>query len=105
VLDLLGMTNTMVSQAHDAGLVYLIIGQSIFGAFMLWGFVTLGARYETPGQIRFMHAIGIWLSLFMVVGAAFLSIKTAALMWFIYGSLQAERPKTVNSRLTNLRNV
>jgi len=90
VAELLGVSNTLLRPAADAGLAYLILSQSLFGALLLWSFISLGSRQDTLPQIRYIHSTCLWLSLFMMVGAAFLTIKTAALLWFIYGSLQRD---------------
>jgi putative polymerase len=90
VEDLFGVTNSLIGLSGDAGLAYLILSQSFWGMLILWGLVTFGARYNTLNQIRFAHVTSVWLSLFMMVGAAFLTIKVAALLWFMYGSIQGE---------------
>jgi putative polymerase len=90
-IDLLGASNRLVPWAADSGLAYLILTQSIVGTIVIWGFITLGGRQDTASQTRYVHATSAWLSLFMMVSATFLTIKTAALLWFIYGSLQGDR--------------
>jgi putative polymerase len=90
IAELLGLSNTLLAPTADAGLAYLIITQSLFGAIVLWGFITMGSQQQTITQIRYLHATSAWLALYMMVGAAFLSIKVAALLWFVYGSLQRE---------------
>jgi putative polymerase len=92
VADLLGASNTMLGLAADAGLAYLILSQSVFGVIILWGFLSMGSRRDTPAQIRYYQSTCLWLALFMMVGAAFLTIKTAGLLWFIFGSLQRDEP-------------
>ena len=83
--------NVLLGPAADAGLAYLILSQSLFGVIILWSYISLGSRADTPAQIRYYHSTSLWLSLFMMVGAAFLTIKTAGLLWFIYGSLQRDQ--------------
>jgi putative polymerase len=78
----------LLSRAVDSGIAYLIITQSLLGFAILWIFVVFGSAERTREQIRFTHATGIYLSLVMMVSYAFLTIKTAALLWFIYGVLQ-----------------
>ena len=95
VADFLGASNTLLGPAADAGLAYLILSQSLFGVIILWSFISLGSRADTPAQIRYYHSTSLWLSLFMMVGAAFLTIKTAGLLWFIYGSLQRDQATAV----------
>jgi putative polymerase len=86
--DYLGISNEFVDQAVDSGLAYLITTQSILGVAILWVFIVLCSRHDTPEQIRFTHALCIYLALTMMVSFAFLSIKTAALLWLVHGALQ-----------------
>lgn len=79
---------TLIQQAVDSGLAYLILSQSLIGVILLWLFITLGSAERTPSQIRYKHAVCIYLSLTMMVSFAFLSIKTGALLWFVHGALQ-----------------
>jgi putative polymerase len=81
----------LLSKAVDSGIAYLIITQSILATAILWMFIVFGSAERTREQIRLTHATGIYLSLVMMVSFAFLTIKTAALLWFIYGALQASR--------------
>jgi hypothetical protein len=61
----------------------------------------MGSRRDTPAQVRYYQATCLWLALFMMVGAAFLTIKTAGLLWFIFGSLQRDEltPMAVQDRV------
>jgi putative polymerase len=79
-----------LSMAVDCGLAHLILTHSIFGVMMLWGWITLGAKQQSLAQIRYLHGTAAWLSLFMMVSFTFLTIKAAALLWFIFGALQRE---------------
>jgi len=81
----------LLSQAVDSGVAYLIITQSVLAFAALWTFIVLGSAERNREQIRFTHATAIYLSLVMMVSYAFLTIKTAALLWFIYGALQRSR--------------
>lgn len=98
IAELLGASNTLLGPSADAGLAYLILSQSLIGAMVLWSFISLGSRNDTKAQVRYSQSTCLWLSLFMMVGAAFLSIKTAALLWFIYGSLQSDEPAIETTR-------
>jgi putative polymerase len=90
LVEFLGVSTdrVLISQAVDSGLAYLILTQSLFGVVLLWLFIALGSAERTPAQLRFKHAACIYLSLTMMVSFAFLSIKTAALLWFVHGALQ-----------------
>jgi putative polymerase len=81
----------LLSRAVDSGVGYLIMTQSIVVLAILWLFIVFGPVERSPDQIRFSHATAIYLSLNMMVSFALLTIKTAALLWLIYGALQANR--------------
>lgn len=86
--DVLGLSDRFMSKAVDSGIAYLITTQSIFLVMILWATLGLAGRTDQPAQIRFLHAAMIYISLNMMVSYALLTIKTAALLWFILGSLQ-----------------
>lgn len=91
--ELLGISNNqdLMSQAVDSGVTYLILTQSILAFAILWMFIVFGSSQTTPDRVRFTHATAIYLSLTMMVSFSFLTIKTASLLWFIHGALQAKR--------------
>lgn len=96
--DLLGISNQHLVPALDAGLAYIIISQSLIGTLVIWTYITLVARGRTIIQVRQINITALWIAMFMMVGAAFLSIKTAGLMWFIFGSLQRDGAGLVSDR-------
>jgi putative polymerase len=96
VFEFAGISNSYLSVAVDSGLAYLITTQSLFGVAVLWLFVTLGSPQTNTAQIRFVHAVAIFLSLTLLVSFGFLTIKIAALMWFIYGSLNSASGEAVS---------
>lgn len=89
--EYLGISNDpdLLSKAVDSGVDYLIMTQSAWAVGILWLFITIGSRQGRLDQRRYTNAIAIYLSFTMMVSYGFLSIKTAALLWFIHGSLQA----------------
>ena len=80
--------NAYLSQAVDSGLAYLITTQSVFGVVVLWLFVAVCAEERTWRQVIYKTAVAVYLSLSMLVSFSFLSIKTAALLWFVLGAMQ-----------------
>lgn len=100
VPEFFGISNDpeLLSQAVDSGVAYLIMTQSILAFAILWMFIVFGSAERTREQIRFTHAAGIYLSLTMMVSFAFLTIKTAAILWFIYGALQASHRPAEQTR-------
>jgi putative polymerase len=85
----------------DAGVAYLITTQSLPGLLLLWAYIGWGTREDTPEQVRFTHALSLYLALSMMVSYSFLSIKTAALLWFIQGTLQSASAREETRRFAN----
>jgi putative polymerase len=88
----LSTDRTLLAEAVDSGFAYLILTQSLVGLAAIWLVVAFAARNATPEQVRFAHATCIYLSFSMMVSFAFLTVKTAALLWFIYGALCTAQP-------------
>ena len=86
--EMLGASDTYLAKAYDSGLAYLITTQSIFGVALLWLCISFAPAEATREQVRFKHAVGVYIAFSMMVSNSFLSIKTAALLWFILGALQ-----------------
>jgi putative polymerase len=89
VPELLGISDTYLTQAVDSGLAYLITTQSLLGTVLIWLFIALLAREHTREAVVFKTAIAFYLASSMLVSFSFLSIKTAAILWFILGTMQA----------------
>jgi putative polymerase len=87
--DYLGLSNQYVDSTVDSGLAYLIVVQSLPGLILLWTFITWHVREETTEQVRFTHSLCLYLTLSMLVSYSLMTIKTAAIVWFIQGALQA----------------
>lgn len=71
----------------DSGISYFIITQSIFGLAAIWLFVCLVPRCHDRRSTIFVHSICIYIAFNLLVSYSLFSIKTAALMWFMYGYL------------------
>jgi putative polymerase len=89
VPEILGLSNELIPKSMDSGAAYLITTQSLPGLLLLWAYIAWLPREDTPEQVRFTHAIALYLALSMMVSYSFLTIKTGALLWFIQGALQA----------------
>jgi putative polymerase len=76
----------------DSGIGYLIATQSIIGLAVIWLFLACIGEEKTREQIRYAHAILLYFALTSTVSYSMLTIKTAALAWFIYGVFQQARP-------------
>ncbi len=87
--EYLGLSDFYLSKAVDSGLAYLITTQSLFGTLVIWIWITLFTEERDREEMVFKIAAALYLSLAMLVSFSFLSIKTAAILWFIAGSLQS----------------
>ena len=96
--DLMGMSDRYLSRAVDSGVSYLIITQSLLGLACLWATIVFSASTRTAEQRIFLHAVAIYLSCNVIVSFAFLTIKTGALLWFVYGALQGGALETAAVR-------
>ena len=85
--DILGTSDRLLVTAVDSGLVYLIITHSLVGVGLLWFMIVFAADEATPEQKKYKNAICLYIALSMMVSYSFVSIKTAAPLWFIYGVL------------------
>jgi putative polymerase len=95
--EFLGISDAFLSRAVDSGLAYLITTQSVFGAAIIWLFITLFISEHSRESIVFKTAVALYLSLSMLVSFSFLSIKTAALLWFIAGAMQPRRSGSLSA--------
>jgi putative polymerase len=86
--EYLGISDRFLWLAVDSGVVYMILTQSLIGLSLIWIIIVFGAREDNNEQIRYTHAICIYLSLAMMVSFSVFTIKTAGLLWFVQGALQ-----------------
>jgi putative polymerase len=75
----------------DSGIGYLVATQSIICLAVIWLFLACIGEEKTREQIRYTHAILLYFALTLTVSYSMLTIKTAALAWFIYGVFQQAR--------------
>lgn len=99
VPEFLGVSNEFVSESMDSGVAYLIVTQSLPGLILLWAYIGFGTKEDTAEQVRYTHALSLYLALSMMVSYSFLTIKTAALLWFIQGVLQSAPARHADERL------
>jgi putative polymerase len=88
--DWLGLSNEFVFTAMDSGVAYLVTTQSVVLAVLVWVTVTLPPANSSATSHRFVYGLATYASLSLLVSYSMLTIKTAALLWFIHGSLTAE---------------
>jgi len=82
--DWIGLSDQYLEASVDSGIVYLIITQSIFGVALYWGIVSMQAGASAAFN-RYRLAICLTLAVGLLVSNAFVGIKTAAPMWFLFG--------------------
>ena len=98
IWEWIGNSDRLVGSVLDSGIAYTITTQSIFGLTAFWVFLVLNAAERTPEQIKYLHAICLYIALTLLVSYSLFSIKTAALAWFIHGSFQrVSFPKTARA--------
>jgi putative polymerase len=88
VQDFLGISDRYAKLAVDSGLAYFIVTQSIIGLCAVWLFIVYASAEARMEQVRYNHALCLYVSLLLMVSYALFTIKTAALLWFIHGCLQ-----------------
>lgn len=89
VASLFGLQIDRAPEFLDSGISYLLVTQSIFGATLIWLFIsmTLNQRYRM--NVIFVHSICVYISLNLLISYSIFSIKTASLLWFVYGYIYA----------------
>ena len=85
--DFAGLSDQLLDQSVDAGFIYLSLTQSALGLAVLWAAITLSADESTVEQKVYKNGLLLYLALTMMVSYSYLSIKTAAPIWYIFGVL------------------
>ena len=86
-----------VVHSMDSGYSYVIYSQSIFGMLMLWLFTSFIIPQTSLAAKRFAHMTSAFLAINLMTGPTILSIKAAALLWFIGGYIYyVETSKLIN---------
>lgn len=95
-IDYFGLSDRLVIKAFDSGIVYLIVTHSVFVVAALWVLIVTSLEPHSREQADYLNGICLYLALAMLVTYSFVSIKTAAPFWFLYGVLAG--PETHISR-------
>jgi len=82
----LGLT-APASVSMDTGYSYVLGNLGTVASVAIWLAVAL--RPKPPAAARFFAVISVYLTLALSISYSCFSIKTAALMWFLYGTLLA----------------
>ena len=96
--EFLGVSEKYLAKAVDSGIAYLITTQSIFVVVALWAVIVATASEDSPDKIRYTHAVCIFVALNMMISSSLLTIKTSAIMWLLFGSLQLRRSSHQQAR-------
>ncbi len=85
--DFLGASDLMLSAAEDSGIIYVMLTQSFLGLLVWWGLVVAAMPETSSVHRNYKNGICLYMALIMMISFAFVTIKTASVMWFIYGFL------------------
>jgi putative polymerase len=96
VSDWLGLSDHFIARASDSGIAYIVATQSVVGVALFWVLLNFEADEHWPSQIKFTQGLCTYIALTMLVSYSLFSIKTAALLWFIHGSLQRREVRAVD---------
>src|SRR5262249_11906748 len=80
------------NQVTDSAYTYVLAQIGIIGAASLWALFVY-APVPTREAWRFKILVAFYYLLLLTVGASAFTIKTAALLWFLYGTLNNIGPK------------
>jgi putative polymerase len=81
--------SSLVSQYADSGISYFVASQSVLGVAVFWLMICFAPAMRDRGQVVFVQAACIYICLSLVVSYSLFSIKTGALIWFLYGYFYA----------------
>jgi len=75
---------------NDSAYTYLLVKLGILGVAALWGLFVY-APVPDRGAWRFKTVVALYYVLVLTIAASAFTIKTAALLWFLYGTLNNPR--------------
>jgi putative polymerase len=96
IQDYLGVSNRFLPEAEDSGIIYLIVTQSVLGVIAMWLLIVLGMPEDSSVHQRYKNGICLYIGLAMMISFSFVTIKTAAPLWMIYGFLAAATVRSVD---------
>jgi putative polymerase len=96
VADWLGLSDHFIARVSDSGIAYIVATQSVIGVALFWVLLNFEVDESWPSQIKFTQGLCTYIALTMLVSYSLFSIKTAALLWFIHGSLQRRAVRAVH---------
>jgi putative polymerase len=81
----------------DSGIAYLIERVGLIGAAIFWCALCALFRYDDRAQRTFAHMACLYLSISWIICYSTFTIKTAAFLWFLFGTFQAGQKTSVLS--------
>jgi putative polymerase len=75
----------------DSGYGYVLAKVGLLGVAAVWALFVYAPEFDTNAW-RFKIFIACYSAFLLIVSTSFFSIKTAALLWFLYGTLHTYRP-------------
>lgn len=97
--DYFGISNRLLDHSADSGIIYLMLTHSVVLVAIWWVLMVTELEESSAAQRHYKNGISLYLALTMLVSFSFISIKTAAPLWLVYGALAvsgAERRKPFN---------
>jgi putative polymerase len=70
----------------DSGYSYMLVTVGLPGVVIIWALFLFSPVYDADAA-RFKNFVAFYLSILLSISAAVFTIKTAALLWFLYGTL------------------
>jgi putative polymerase len=71
---------------YDSGVTYLVVTQTLVGAALVWASITLVPHIRARRQAVIVHGTCLFVAFNLLVSYSVFSIKTAAVLWFLYGT-------------------
>jgi putative polymerase len=96
----LGLSPSRLSTV-DSGIAYMIESVGFIGVAIFWSALCALCLYNDRVQKTFAHVVCFYLSISWLVSYATFTIKTAALLWFLFGTFQTERKMAVPVRTSS----
>lgn len=87
--ELLGFAGSYAYEVEDSGISYLVCSQSLVGAGMIWLMIACALPQKDRPSITFSHAASLYVALNLLISYSVFSIKTAGLLWFVYGAIRS----------------
>jgi putative polymerase len=89
-----------VGRHYDSGVSYLVVTQTIVGAALVWASITLVPHVRSRRQAMIVHGTCLFVAFNLLISYSVFSIKTAAVLWFLYGTALRTPDSTPSPSLT-----